>query len=111
MIQRYQQGGVEVYQLSERLTVDEVELSRQLVVDTIPQRVPQLVLDMRKVRVIDSAGLELLCDIQTQCSQRGGTLHLAAVGGLVAEVLRLTGLDDEFSQYQDVIAAAGALSL
>ena len=110
-MQRYKQGGVEVLQLSERLTVTECEILRTSLLQGLPDRVPQVVVDLRKLRLIDSAGLELLCELQAWCLKRGGSVRLAAACPLIREVFHLTGLDREFSQDTDAIAAAGAFAL
>jgi anti-anti-sigma factor len=111
MPQRYQQGCVDVIQLDEKLTLQELPQVRALLESAINERLPQIVADLRRVRVIDSAGLELLFDAQQSCLQRGGTIRLASAGGLVLDVLRITGMNQEFTQYPDVVAAAGAFAL
>ncbi len=110
MPQRYQQGCVDVIQLDEKLTTQEVAHVQSLLQAAIGERLPQVVADLRRVRVIDSAGLELLFDSQQACLKRGGTMRLASASVLVQEVFRITGLGQEFSQYPDVVAAAGAFA-
>lgn len=111
MAQRYLQGCIEVVQLDERLTVDEVPTVDTLLKSAIGSRLPQLILDLRKVRLIDSAGLELLLETHQHCSNRGGSLHLAAPSPHLREVLRITGLDAEMLLHRDVVGAAGAFAL
>lgn len=111
MLQRYQQGGTEVLQVSERMTIEECDTVRPLMLEGLPERMPQVVVDLRKLRLIDSAGLELLCDVQACCLKRGGSVRLAAAYPLIAEVFKLTGLDQEFAIHSDVIAAVGAFAL
>lgn len=107
----YKQGCIDVIQLDEKLTVQELPQVRALLDSAIHERLPQIVADLRRVRVVDSAGLELLFDAQQTCLRRGGTIRLASAGVLMQEVLRITGLNQEFSQYPDVVAAAGAFAL
>ncbi len=109
-MQSYQQGCVDVYPLDERLTLDEVDAFRPLLAGALAQRLPQVVIDLRRVRLIDSAGLELLCEIQSACIRRGGAMRLAAPSALLLDVLRVTGLDEEFDLHQDVVTAAGAFA-
>ncbi len=111
MLQRYKQGGIEVLQVSERLTIEECDTVRPLIFEGLPERMPQVVVDLRKLRLIDSAGLELLCEVQTSCLKRGGSVHLAAAYPLISEVFKLTGLDQEFALHADVIAAVGAFAI
>ncbi len=111
MPQRYQQGCVDVIQLDEKMTVGEVEPIRELLNSAISERLPQVVADLRRVRVIDSAGLELLFDAQQECLARGGSIRLASTGVVVQEVLRITGLEQEFTIHPDVVSAAGAFAI
>jgi anti-anti-sigma factor len=111
MPQQYQQGSIDVIQFDDKLTIEEVSQVRALLQGAIHGRLPQVVIDLRRVRVVDSAGLELLFDTQQDCLERGGTIRLASAGVLMQEVLRITGLNQEFSQYPDVVAAAGAFTI
>ena len=111
MVQRYKQGCVEVIQLDERLTVDEVGAAQVEFSGVLQERMPQVVVDLRRLRLIDSAGLEMLWDSQINCLRRGGAIRLASVGPLLRDVLRVTGLDQEFSIHSDVANAAGAFAL
>lgn len=111
MPKRYQQGCVEVIQLDERLTLGELDVVRPLMGPALQERLPQIVADLRRVRIIDSAGLELLSEIQASCLRRGGMLRLAGANALLRDVLRVTGLDQDFTLHADVVAAAGAFAL
>jgi anti-anti-sigma factor len=108
---RFQQGCVDVVQLDERLTLDEVDSVRALLLDAVQGKLPQVVVDLRRVRLVDSAALELLCDIGAACRQRGGVMRLAGAGPLVRDVLRITGLDRRFPMHDDFASAAGAFAL
>lgn len=111
MIQRYQQGCIEVVQLDERLTVAEIDDVDTVLTAAIGERLPQVVVDLRRVRLIDSAGLEMLCDAQEKCQSRGGSIRIAAVNVVLRDVLRITELDQAISVHPDVITAAGAFAL
>ena len=45
---------------------------------------PLIVLDLQGVALIDSAGLELLLDVQEKCQRMGGALKLANLDALVS---------------------------
>jgi anti-anti-sigma factor len=111
MVTRYQQGCVDVIQLDERLTHEEVEAAEAELRAVLHDRLPQVVLDMRRVRLVDSAGLELICETHTRCQRRGGAMHLASASPLLRDVLRITGLNQELILHADVVAAAGAFAL
>lgn len=111
MSKRYQQGCVEVIQLNERLTAEELPEVELLLKEALKGRLPQVVLDLRRVRLIDSAGLELLLDAQQRSVARGGAVQLAAPSALIRDILRITGVDEEMSLHNDVVSAAGAFAL
>lgn len=62
---------------------------------------PHVVLDLQGVAVIDSAGLELLLDVQEKYQRMGGALKLANPGALCREVLKATGVGGRFEIFQD----------
>lgn len=105
---RYQQGCVEVIQLDERLTIDETELVQPLMTQATRHRLPQLIVDCRRLLLIDSAGLGLLLDVANQCQAKGGQLRVAGASALIMDVMRITGLDQFLPLDRDVVAAAGA---
>ena len=106
-----QQGCVDVIQLDERLTVDEAESVRVLVDTAMRNKLPQIVVDMRRLRLLDSAGLELLCESRESCVRRGGMLRLAGASSLVVDIFRITGLGGEFPSHDTIASAAGAFAL
>jgi anti-anti-sigma factor len=110
MAQWFQQGCVDVIQLDEQLIIEDVETLRPLMLNPLNERLPQVVVDLRRLRIIDSAGLNLLCEVQEHVQRRGGTIRFAAPNPLIRDVFRVTGLDEEFSLYPDVITAAGAFA-
>ncbi len=111
MAQSYKQGSVDVIQLEERLTIEGLQSATGMFELILKERMPQVVVDLRRVKLIDIAGLELLCDSQQRCLRQGGAIRLAAAGPLLRDVLRVTGLDQEFSMHADVSSAAGAFAL
>ncbi|MEZ6134989.1 MAG: STAS domain-containing protein [Pirellulaceae bacterium] len=111
MVQRYKQGCVDVIQLDERATIDELEEVQAELDRVLHERLAQVVVDLRRVRLIDSAGLELLQDTQVRALRRGGAVRFAAASPLLRDVFRVTGLDQEFAIHSDVATAAGAFAL
>lgn len=61
----------------------------------------QIVLDLHGVAVIDSAGLELLLDVQEKCQRMGGALKLANSGAVCREVFKATGVGSRFEFFRD----------
>lgn len=110
MAQHYKQGCIDVIQLDERLTGDDVAAIHPTLETLVQDRLPQIVADVRRVRLIDSKGLEFLVEHQQACLARGGTLRLAGPGLILREVFRITGLDKQLPIHADVISAVGAFA-
>lgn len=110
MARCFQQGCVDVIQLDERLTLDEADEVSALLNAAQRERLPQVVVDLRRLRLLDSAGLELLSEARSNCMRRGGALRLAGASALVRDVLRVTGLEHQFAIDVDVVSAAGAFA-
>lgn len=103
----HQQGCVDVLTLDDRFTADNVDEARGALMPSFDSGLPQVVLDLRKVKFVDSAGLELICEMHAECRKRGGELRLAAPGRLVRDVLSITGLASQLAIADDALAAAG----
>ena len=120
MYQKKLQGAVQVIDGSEPLSADHVDEVSGLFEACLTDEVsglfeacltdgqPMVVLDLEKVPLIDSAGLELLLDVQENYQQRGGALKLAAANHLCDDILTATGVGDRFETYQDVANAVGS---
>jgi len=69
----------------------------------------QLVLDLKGVDYMSSAGLRVLVAMQKAAKKNGGALRLAQLSARVSEVLELSGLTPVFEIYPDVVEAVGAV--
>jgi anti-sigma B factor antagonist len=69
----------------------------------------QLVLDLKDVDYMSSAGLRVLVAMQKAAKKDGGALRLAQLSARVSEVLELAGLAPVFEIYPDVVEAVGAV--
>ena len=69
----------------------------------------QLVLDLKDVDYMSSAGLRVLVALQKAAKKIGGALRLAQLSVRVSEVLELSGLTPVFEIYPDVVEAVGAV--
>jgi len=56
-----------------------------------------VVLDLRGVEFMDSAGLKVLLNQRSRIEESGGELRLVVGEGVVARLLALTGVSDAFS--------------
>ncbi len=101
MFEQKCQGAVDVISGGDRFTGENVTELATLLEQRLERGQPQVVLDLQGVAVIDSAGLELLLDMQEKYQRMGGTLKLANPGSLCREVLKCTGVGARFEIYPD----------
>jgi anti-anti-sigma factor len=71
---------------------------------------PMLVIDLQQTPLMDSAGLETLIDLREKIEARGGSVKLAAVNALCADILHATGVGDKFEQFSVVKTAVGSFA-
>ncbi|MBX6386351.1 MAG: STAS domain-containing protein [Microbispora sp.] len=62
----------------------------------------RVILDVAGLTFCDSYCLGLLLQMQDQCARGGGCLVLVGVGGMLAQVIRMTGLERAFAQADTV---------
>lgn len=87
----------------------ECELLRTAVDEAMLSGRGCVVVDLSEVPFIDSAGLELLCDLLDVAAERGHALKLAAASEVCQEILRITNLADHFGMYASIEDAARSL--
>ena len=66
---------------------------------------PLLIVDLARVKFIDSVALGALVVLLRRAKQSGGRLALAGLGGHARNVLQVTGLERVFELFADVPAA------
>jgi anti-anti-sigma factor len=71
---------------------------------------PMLVIDFHDVPLIDSAGLETLIDVRDALERKGGAVKLAALNPLCTDILRVTGIGQQFEHYPLVRSAVGSFA-
>ncbi len=101
MFEQKCQGAVDVISGGERISGDHVAELKEVLEARLEHGQPLMVLDLLGVAVIDSAGLELLLDVQEKCQRMGGALKLANPGVLCVEVLKATGVGAKFEIFRD----------
>ncbi|QDQ15536.1 STAS domain-containing protein [Streptomyces spectabilis] len=72
-------------------------------ITTLPRR--RVVLDLNAVCFLDACGLELLCRARRRSAARAGRLVLVCVRPRILLLLRITGLDDDFTVLPSVADA------
>ena len=98
-------GVVDVIGGEEPLTLQNTEQLSSLLEECLEAGQPTAVLDLRKTKLIDSVGLELVLDAQEKFRRRGGGLKIAAPNPLCRDILMATGLDERFEVFPEVAEA------
>jgi anti-anti-sigma factor len=62
----------------------------------------KIIIDCRHLDSISSQGIGSLVALQTRLRRKGGIVKLAAIDGIVADVIRLVGLDRVLDIYGDL---------
>jgi anti-anti-sigma factor len=101
MFQQKSQGAVDVISGGDRISGEHVAELTRVLEARLEHGQPHIVLDFQGVALIDSAGLELLLDVQEKCQRMGGALKLASLNALCREVLKATGVGSRFEMFRD----------
>lgn len=110
MWEHHRHGAVDIVGGESPLTHETTDALRDVLERLAGRGQPQLVLDCRRIPLMDSAALELLMDIRDSCVRRGGLLHLADVSPSCMEILHATRLARHFEVFADSVAAAGSFA-
>lgn len=95
------QGAVEVIAPNVPLKGESIEEFHDTVQHCLADGIPMLVVSMRDVPLLDSAGLEALLDIRDLVAQRGGWVKLAQLTPLTQDILKVSGVDRQFEIFAD----------
>ena len=68
----------------------------------------KLIVDCTRLTYVSSSGVGILVSLHKRLAKRGGDVKLAAVAGVVAKIIRLTGLEKIFHIYPTVQDACQA---
>jgi anti-anti-sigma factor len=110
MYERFRQGAVEVVRSDAPLHAETVDSFRSVMDQLKAGGRRNVVLDLRKVPLVDSAGLEALLDSLDEFRARGGSLKLLAPNPLVREILTVTGVEQFFEVFGDEVSAVGSFT-
>ncbi|OYW24953.1 MAG: hypothetical protein B7Z55_00720 [Planctomycetales bacterium 12-60-4] len=110
MFTRTKQGAVDVIAGTDPLNVDYVDDAAGVIDDCLSSGPARIVVDMRQIPLLDSAGLELLLSLHDRCVERGGMLHLAGPSPLCRDILEVTGVISHFDVFSDPVDAAGSFA-
>lgn len=110
MFERMTQGTVDVIRGDAPITIETLDGLRRVVEKIDEGGQTCAVLDMRRIPMIDSAGLEYVLDLYDSYRTRGGNIKLVEPTPLVAEILNVTGVDQFFEVFPDDVAAVGSFT-
>lgn len=110
MFERRRQGAVDLIQGDEPLTAEHLPAIGRLCDESLAAGQPRAVLDLSRVPLFDSLGLEWLLNAQEQFVERGGAIKLAAPSQLCRDILSVTGIDRHFEVFNDSVAAVGSFA-
>jgi len=101
-----QVGGISVVDVQGRITVGEGNIMlREIVTSLLEKGNNRILLNLRGVAYIDSAGLGELVKTHTTLQKQGGQLKMANLNQKVQELLKATGLHKVFDVHNDEASA------
>jgi anti-sigma B factor antagonist len=103
-------GAVDIIRGSDPINLPNAKQLSNLLDGCLVTGQPRVVIDLEKVSLIDSAGLELLLDYQDRCVARGGVMKLSTLTPLCRDILTVTDVIARFEVHQDSLSAVGSFS-
>lgn len=110
MFEKTKQGVVDLVRGEEPLDSDHIAQVIALLGQCLEEGPPRVVLDLEKVPLIDSAGLETLLDCQENFQLRGGALKLVGPNPLCKEILSVTGVGRHFEVFPEASSAVSSFA-
>lgn len=104
-------GDVTILELHGRLVMDEDTSCTELIDDLVRQGRIRLILDLRDVSYIDSAGVGALIAKYVSLRRRGGDLRLVSLSDRVRRVITIARLLDVFDTFESEDLAVRSFSV
>jgi anti-sigma B factor antagonist len=104
-------GDVTILELHGRLVMDEDTSCTELIDDLVRQGRIRLILDLRDVSYIDSAGVGALIAKFVSLRRRGGDLRLVSLSDRVRRVITIARLLDVFDTFESEDLAVRSFSV
>ncbi|HVJ68312.1 MAG TPA: STAS domain-containing protein [Caulifigura sp.] len=111
MVTHSRQGAVDVLSLDAALQEENCDGLRTAAEECVKRGQPRLIIDLGSVAFIDSAGLEVLLDINDRCLERGGACKLSTPNALCIDILNATGVGQELEIVDSIVKGAGSFAL
>jgi anti-anti-sigma factor len=103
-------GEVLVAHLEGEIDMSNAEEIGSALTAQVPREARALVLDLREVGYVDSAGIRLIFNVRKRLDDRGKQLRLVvAPGAAIAEALRVAGVPQAVGALESVDAAVSSL--
>ena len=104
----YRQDGIEVVDVEGELDISTAPRLRDLLTDLASTNHYRLIVNLDKVRFVDSAGLGVLAGGLKRVRPHDGWLDVVCTQQRILNILRITGLTKVFGIYQTVDQAITA---
>ena len=104
-ISRKISDGISIIMIKGNMSADAIEHTRKEIEAIAAVDGIELVLDLKEVEFIDSAGIGAIVYMVKRCRRSGGSVKIANVQGQVRDVFRMAGLDKALEIYPSMDSA------
>ncbi len=105
MISQQTIGAVNVINVRSTLQDDCLRQCKTSLEDLIQQNRRHIIINLHECGLLNSEALEFIVDAQQSCLDRGGKLVIAEPQSICAEILGITGIDQQVAVYRDMRSA------
>jgi anti-sigma B factor antagonist len=102
--------GVALVAAAGDIDLETAPLFRTVLLAAVTPEVPELVIDLTQVTLLDSTGIAALVAGWHRAEEFGGTVHVAGVSASIRTVFELTSLDDLLTLHPSVSDAVAAIT-
>lgn len=102
-------GHITVVAVSGELTADQGDAFRRACQERFEAGGRDVLLQMKELSLVDSAGLELLLWLSDEIGKRAGQLRLVSPDETIRKILEITRLERRFTIHESVETAAKSL--
>lgn len=110
MFERTRTGAVYIVNGTDPINLQNANQLSTVLEECLSAGQPRVVLNLERIPLIDSAGLEMLLDFQDRCVERGGLLKLSAPTPLCRDILTVTDVIARFDVLPDSLTAVGSFA-
>jgi len=97
--------GISIIMIKGSMSAEAIEQTRPEIEGIVAADGIELLLDLKEVDFIDSAGIGAIVFMVKRCRRSGGTVKIANVQGQVRDVFRMAGLDKALDIYPSIDTA------